>query len=379
MAARMRPQSTPKMLLNGDLAVSEQQVETRQPQSAHPEEFEHFFTQSLDMLCIAGLDGYFKRVNPAWTTRLGWKVEELTSKPFFDFVHPDDVEITQTELSKLGQGVVTILFENRYRHQDGSYHWLEWNARPVEGSQKIYAIARDVTQQKLLEREILEIADLEKERLGRELHDGLCQSLAGIAALSLTLSRRLEGNSDSTQSAAAAEITRLLNETIKEAHNLARGLGPVGLRAAGLDGAVEALALNVQHLFGVSCTLDCDGPFPRLGCEHEAHLYRVAQEAVNNAVAHGRAERIEISLSSKDGKGLLSVRDDGGGMGEKARSPDGIGLHTMTYRARLIGGSLEVQQRTPKGTAVTCTFPLPELPETPPDKSKEQNNARNRI
>jgi PAS domain S-box-containing protein len=328
------------------------------------DELAHFFTESLDLLCIAGLDGHFQRLNPAWMKRLGWTLEELEGRPFHDFVHPDDREATLAEVARLGDGAETIRFENRYRHRDGSFRWLRWNARPVQGRQRIYAIARDVTRQKRLEREILEIADREKERLSQELHDGLCQNLAGIAALSSTLSRRMAANKESTTAAAAAEITTLLNKAIGEARSLAHGLGPLGLEGAGLDGALESLALNVQNLFCVPCRLECDRPFPRFHHEVEAHLFRIAQEAVNNAIAHGRADRINISLSCIDREGLLRVRDDGVGLPEKALHADGIGLHTMAYRARLIGGSLEVRRRTIQGTAVSCIFPLPGTPDT---------------
>ena len=104
-------------------------------------------------------------------------------RPFLDFVHPDDRTLTLAEVDRLGEGEVTVLFENRYRHRDGSYRWLQWNARGLRGNQHIYGTARDITRLKRLEREILDIADREKERLGRDLHDGLCQTLAGIAAL----------------------------------------------------------------------------------------------------------------------------------------------------------------------------------------------------
>jgi len=223
-----------------------------------------------------------------------------------------------------------------------------------------------------LEREILEITDREQERLGRELHDGLCQTLAGIAALSAALSRRLAARSNSDASAAAAEITALLNEAIGEAHDLAHGLGPMGLHAAGLAGALEGLALTVQHRFRVACTLECEGPFPRLDPEVEAHLFRIVQEAVNNAVTHARTERIEISLRGTDGEGRVRVHDNGVGFSDEALHGDGIGLHTMAYRARLIGGSLEVRRRTSGGTAVTCVFPLP----TTPDRRENLGHAR---
>jgi PAS domain S-box-containing protein len=320
--------------------------------------------QSLDLLCVAGFDGHFKRVNPAWTTNLGWSREVLQATPFLEFVHPDDRGPTQGVFATLVEGGDAVCFENRYRHEDGSYQWLQWNARPVPGRQLIYATARNVNRQKQLERQIIEVADREKERLGRELHDGLCQTLAGIAALSKTLSRSLAATSDFDGSAAAARIASLLSEAIGEARNLSRGLGPSALRGGDLAVALEGLALNVVQLFRVSCTFESESPVPTVGQDVASHLFRIAQEAVSNAMAHGRANRIEISLSGTDGRGSLRVRDNGVGLPDAAPQGGGIGLHTMAYRARLIGGSLDVRRLARGGTAVSCVFPLPEAPDT---------------
>jgi two-component system sensor kinase FixL len=191
----------------------------------------------------------------------------------------------------------------------------------------------------------------------------LCQTLAGIAALSATLSSRLFASSQSDASAAAAEITKLLDEAIGEARDLAHGLGPIGQQETDLPAVLERLAQNVEHRFRVSCGLECDRFFPGLGRDVVSHLLRIAQEALNNAVAHGQVQRIEISLSGADGEGLLSVRDDGVGIADTALQGDGMGLNTMAHRARLIGGSLDVQRHSPHGTAVTCVFPLPATPD----------------
>lgn len=324
-------------------------------------EFAHFFAQSLDLLCIAGFDGYFKRLNPAWTRQLGWTREMLAARPFLDFVHADDREATLAEMASLAKGSETISFENRYRHRDGSYRWLRWNARPVPGSARIYAIARDFTREARLEKQILDIADREKYRFGQELHDGLCQNLSGIAALSSTLSKKLATISGSA-AAAADEITQLINETIREARDVARGLGPIGLKEAGLEGALETLSVNTERRFGVACNLSTNGSFPRLSQDIEVHVFRIAQEAVSNALTHGQAGQIDIGLTARDQAGLMSVLDDGVGLPAEKNRLDGIGLHTMAYRARLIGGSLEVVRRSGRGTKVSCTFPLRQTP-----------------
>ena len=180
----------------------------------------------------------------------------------------------------------------------------------------------------------------------------------------LKASESLRSRTDQFVSAMAAEIATLLKESIIQVRDLSRGLGPIGLNQGGLDGALEALALSVRQQFGVTCTFECDRPFLRAPPEAESHLVRIAQEAVNNAINHGKADRIEISLGSKGGQALLCIEDNGVGMPMKAPTPEGAGLHTMAYRARLIGGSLEVRRRTPRGTTVTCAFPLSGKPDT---------------
>jgi PAS domain S-box-containing protein len=119
------------------------------------EELDKYFMMSLDLLCIAGYDGYFKRVNPAWEKVLGWSTEELLAKPYLYFIHPDDIERTQNEGERQSQGLDAISFENRYRCKDGSYRWLMWNATGFVEGQLIYAVARDVTDLKQTQEALL--------------------------------------------------------------------------------------------------------------------------------------------------------------------------------------------------------------------------------
>jgi PAS domain S-box-containing protein len=107
-------------------------------------EFQKFFDVSVDLMCIAGTDGYFKKVNPAFNKVLGWSEEALLVRPFFDFVHPDDVAKTQVEVAKLAQGIPTISFENRYLRRDGKYALLLWTSYPQSG--RLYAIAHVIEE-----------------------------------------------------------------------------------------------------------------------------------------------------------------------------------------------------------------------------------------
>jgi PAS domain S-box-containing protein len=132
-----------------------------------PDLEDRFFTLSIDMLCIAGFDGYFKRLNPAWEKTLGFTRQELQARPMFEFVHPDDLERTREQNRQVRQGGQALSFENRYRCKDGSYRWFLWNARADSEHEVIYALARDITDRKQ--------AEEEREQLVRELQAALTE------------------------------------------------------------------------------------------------------------------------------------------------------------------------------------------------------------
>ncbi|MFQ5927231.1 MAG: PAS domain S-box protein, partial [Terriglobia bacterium] len=132
------------------------------------EELNRLFTLSLDLLCVAGFDGYFKRLNLAWEKRLGFTNQELLAKPYLEFIHPDDREATAAEARKIETGTATLSFENRYRCKDGSYRWLSWTAYPIPEQQLIYGAARDVTERKQAE-EALQKANVQLETTNKEL------------------------------------------------------------------------------------------------------------------------------------------------------------------------------------------------------------------
>jgi PAS domain S-box-containing protein len=130
-------------------------------------QLERFFEVSIDMLCQLGFDGYFKRLNPAWERTLGFTVEVLKSRPFIEFVHPDDRERTLKQNTEVRAGGQALGFENRYLCKDGSYRWFLWNAAPEFGEQTIYSVARDITARKN--------AEEERERLVQELRSALSE------------------------------------------------------------------------------------------------------------------------------------------------------------------------------------------------------------
>jgi signal transduction histidine kinase/CheY-like chemotaxis protein len=216
----------------------------------------------------------------------------------------------------------------------------------------------DITQRKLIERELLRVSDAEKNRIGSDLHDGLGQYLTGISCLSAALRDKLQvhGRSEAEE---AATISTLVQEAIAQTRALARGLCPVQLETSGLESALEDLTYQVQRLHGLDCSFHPSGPIGICETSVALHLYRIAQEAINNAVKHANAKRITVTLDfSKENK-VLCIEDDGCGFNPDIEHGPSSGLRLMPYRAAMIGGTLTVTSQPNAGTRVECRFVYP--------------------
>jgi PAS domain S-box-containing protein len=251
-------------------------------------------------------------------------------------------------------------------HKDGHEFPVEISLSPLETEEGtlVSSAIRDVTERKRLEKTILEISAREQRRIGQDLHDGLGQHLTGIAFMTKVQEQKLmeKGMPEATD---AAKIVNLVNEAIHKTRELARGLSPVVSDAQGLMSALQQWAGEVEDLFAVNCRFQCFTPVLIHDDTVATHLYYVAREAVNNAIKHGHASQIFIRLAADDHQGVLSIQDDGSGIGKLVPGNKGMGMHLMNYRARMVGGSLEVQRADTGGTIVTCSFPV--LPETDDD------------
>jgi signal transduction histidine kinase len=214
-----------------------------------------------------------------------------------------------------------------------------------------------------LEQKILEISEDERRRIGHDLHDGLGQHLTGIALLAKALKQRLIA-ADFPDAEQAARIPELVNQAIGWTRDLARGLSPVTLDTGGLGPALEELAVNASNLLGVKCECQHDAAAYDIDAETALHLYRIAQEAINNSVKHGKASRVVVSLKTAGGRMTMSIADDGSGLSSKTRSNPGIGLQIMQYRARIIGATISVAHHgTAGGTIVECSLPVGLVPQ----------------
>jgi signal transduction histidine kinase len=214
----------------------------------------------------------------------------------------------------------------------------------------------DITARKRLEAQILKVSEAEQRRIGQDLHDSVGQKLTGIMYAIGSLQRRLAGRA-LPEAEGAASAVQLIEEVAAEVRALARGLAPVGVDAGGLAAALEALAREVRTRCNVACRVLCDGEAGIRDGSAATHVYRIAQEAVNNAVRHGGASEVWITLSASDGHVVLTVRDNGSGVGAEGPQTPGLGLHLMSYRAQMLSGTLSVEPAGQGGTLVTCSFP----------------------
>ncbi len=223
------------------------------------------------------------------------------------------------------------------------------------GGCKVLGIVRDITRRKRLEREILEISGREQRRIGQDLHDSLCQHLAGIGFMGKVLERKVT-TSQPVKSDDVIEIVELIDQAITLTRGFARGLNPVRLEADGLMMALTELASNVEKLFGITCCLEYESPVLIGDNAIATHLYRIAQEALNNAIKHGKADKVTIAMKQEGETCVLTVEDDGLGIGNALNHGKGMGLNIMQYRASMIGALLDIKNRESGGTVITCTF-----------------------
>jgi signal transduction histidine kinase len=208
-----------------------------------------------------------------------------------------------------------------------------------------------------LERDLLGISEREQRRIGQELHDSLGQLLTGIAIMTKALERKLRRQAI-PEAGDAREIARLVNSAVEETRQLSRGLHPVALDENGLMSALESLAEATQNVFRVSCVFRCQQAVPVRDASTALHLYRIAQEAVTNAIRHGEPHHIQIELSAPAPYARLTITSDGRRFEEWPADHKGIGLRMMHHRAEMIDGTLEVQPGPGGGTKVTCAFDM---------------------
>ncbi len=330
------------------------------------EEERNFAAAVLDtvaaLVLVLDPDGRIVRFNRACERTTGYDSSEVIGRQVYDlFVAPEEIARFREIFEQLRAGLFPAAYESTWETREGARRVIAWSSTLLAGKQGAleYLILTgiDVTEAKDLERTILEISGREQRRIGQDLHDGLGQHLTGVAFLSKVLEQKLR-EKGLPEAVEAAKIVDLVNQAIGRTRELSRVLLPVLSDPPGLMAALERLAFEVEDLFQVSCRFECDQPVLIRHTHIATHLYHIAQEAVNNALKHGRPRHIAIRLDLCDGP-LMTIEDDGVGMQNRpeARGAGGMGLLIMSHRAKMIGGTLEIRPAPSGGTAVRCGFP----------------------
>jgi two-component system sensor kinase FixL len=308
--------------------------------------------------------GAIESVNPAAEKLFGYKAGEIIGKNvslLMPSPHREQHDGYLANYLQTGKAkIIGIGREIVARRKDGIVFPIDLSVSEVKltGRRLFTGFIRDISERKRLEKEILEISDREQRRIGQDLHDGLCQQLAGIELMSRALDQRLAAKSK-TDAASAGEIAGHVRDAIGHTRLLARGLSPVTLESEGLMAGLQELAANTEKIFRVGCRFKCDPPVLVKDHGVATHLFRIAQEAVSNAVKHGKATQVLIQLHAEPrGKIVLMVNDNGGGFPKTPPRQKGMGLQIMQSRAGMIGGTLAAANHPGGGASIVCSVAL---------------------
>jgi PAS domain S-box-containing protein len=384
------------------------------------ERFRTVLTHSLDAAYQRNLQtGGIDYMSPAIEQLTGFSPKEMSAlnyETFADRIHLDDRQWVKEERARViaagrGSGIV----QYRFQHKDGIYRWLtdRFSVLPDEHGRALYKVGsiRDITRRKVveeelaklaadleqrvaqrtaeietinadlrhemalrqrLETEILQISEREQSRLGQELHDNLGQQLTGISMMLAAFQKKLQSASNPA-ARDAATISRLLQDALLTTRTLAKGLFPTELGREGLIFALTELVARVSLMSGVECVMRQDKAF---SCERATaiHLYRIAQEALHNAIKHGKPKHITIDCSGRGGVTTITITDDGVGFRKNQGQRRGMGLDIFQHRARIIGATLDVRRGDTGGCVVTCRL-NPTRPTTVPSNQEAPHDT----
>jgi PAS domain S-box-containing protein len=322
---------------------------------------------SLEPLCIQDRTGNFRLVNPAMEALLGSTAEELCSRNFQEFVHPDDHLLSEAAFRDLSTRPV-VDFENRYQTKDGSWRWLRWRiAHHIESTSEVLAVARDITEEKWSQDKLRDLADQvmtaqeeERRRIARDLHDDVTQRLATVGIELGLLKKTPEGAGAQDLHRGLGRLQAQIQQLSEDIRRLSHSLHPSILEHSDLAAGLEAHCreFTEQHdKIPVHFTArDVPDDIPR---PVALALYRIAQESLQNVARHSEATIVSVVLAGEDGGRLsLFIIDNGRGFDvSKAKISPGLGLVSIEERARHIGASVTIESMTDAGTRLSVQVP----------------------
>ena len=312
---------------------------------------------AVDAIITINQEGVIESVNPAAEGLFGYSAAELLGQNVNLLMPaPHGQEYLASYLKSGVKHTIGRGRELTARRKDGSLFPIELSVSEVQDGRIWFTgIVHDLSRRKALEREVLEVSAQEQQRIAQELHDGVGQELTGLGLMANALARRLPETCPAEQKL-AGKLVEGLDRVHQQMRTLCRGLILTGFDPDALRMALEELAASTSEQTGVACTLECPETIRIPDSLTAKHLYRIVQEAVSNALRHGRPQHIWLSLRSTPEGLRVSVRDDGVGVAEQPAGEQGMGIPTMRYRAGMIGGILQIGPADTGGTLVTCTL-----------------------
>ncbi|MHC4510972.1 MAG: PAS domain-containing sensor histidine kinase [Planctomycetota bacterium] len=326
------------------------------------ERFRDFFENAPIGFHIFGPDRKIMDINDAELKMIGCTKDEIVGqKTWADLILPEQrTEFEGHWRDMIAEGQVRSL-NYTLVHKDGHHIdvLLNASARFDEEGHLINTRGSvlNIAERRRLERELLNIVERERQRIGQELHDSIGQQLTGVAFMMEVLGEKLADKSSTEEVLYAEKISTRVNQAAELTHNLAKGLHPIDLERDGLAFALQELTDDTKQIFNISCTFKCDKAASVSRLSSPINLYRIAQEAITNAVKHGKAKNIRIEMTSQDDGIRLTVENDGLDFPAGETHAEGMGLKIMRYRAELMNSSLDIRRGCNGGTIISCVLP----------------------
>ncbi len=311
------------------------------------EKFRRITESSLDVIVTTDFRRMITFISPSITRYTGFKPDELTGRVLDSLVPGKDLQGMVWRVSAAMRGEAVGLFETSLYRKDGSHAVMEFSIVPVVGPDRSTGLefhARDISEKSQLEHEVIRTSELERQRIGQDLHDGLGQALTGISIMIGGLARKIQlGRTVGHREIML--IAKRVEETIEITRRTARGLYPVTMERGGLMNALREMASVVQGHYGIRCTVKLKGPEPDLDIYMSTQFFFIASEAVNNAIKHSEAKSIGIWVAISQGSLTMTIDNDGARKRKDEENIGGMGLKIMEYRARLIEASIHSSRK----------------------------------
>ncbi len=312
-------------------------------------------------IVVLDLAGRFVHANASFSETMGYNKKQVIGKTPWEIGLMDAAEtaLSKERFARLLRGEKNPPTDSRLRTKDGEWRSVELRSiatcKPDGTLDRIVVTGTDMTERNRLQQEVLRVVEQEQARVGHDLHDGVGQTMTGI----VSLLEALEADLDGEPRQQAQRIHELLRQSVSEVRRMSHGLSPTSVKYRGLVGALQLLAETVRTNFRTPCECEVDAGIAIQNNDIEAHLFRIAQEAVNNALRHGKPSKVKLSLQHvSQTECELRIEDDGAGLKKtKGGQHNGIGVRVMDYRANLIGARLTIKAKPRRGVVVTCRFP----------------------